>query len=205
MITTHLTINRKLLYSTGENIMNNLLIKAGAVVLLLSGCASSGPTITSNANPNIDMSAFSTYNFMQPLATDRENGVRTPLSSMLMNSISREMAARGFQQSNSPDMLINVFVSTEERMDVRQTPTTSSFHSYRMGRYSAWPSQTTTVRQYTRGTLSIDLVDAANNVLAWEGVAQNRLRDDLREITQDQTDEVVTQTLAMFMPPKVTE
>lgn len=180
--------------------MTNFLISAGVALLLLGGCAS-GPTIVTNANPNVDISAFSTYNFMQPLGTDRPNGVRTPLSSMLMNSISREMAARGFEQSDNPELLINVFLSTEERMDVRQTPTASSFHGYRGARYSTWGSYTTTVTQYTQGTLAIDLVDAANNVLAWEGTAQARMSGDVREATQQRADEVVSLILTGFLPP----
>ena len=180
--------------------MTNLLIRLGAVMLLLGGCAS-GPTIVTNANPNVDITAFSTYNYMQPLGTDRSNGVRTPLSSMLINSISNEMAARGFKQSDNPEMLINVYLSTEERMDVRQTPTASSFHGYRGSRYSTWGSYSTTVTQYTQGTLAIDLVDAANNVLAWEGTAQARMSGDVRETTQERSDEVVSLILADFMPP----
>ena len=85
-------------------------------------------------------------------------------------------------------------------MDVRQTPTATSFHSYRRGRYSAWPQHTTTVRQYTQGTLSIDLIDPASNILAAEGVAQGRLRSDVRELTQEQVDDVVNQVMAQLMP-----
>jgi hypothetical protein len=119
---------------------------------------------------------------------------------MLMNSMSREMADRGLKQSDTPDLLVNFFVSTEDRMQVRTVPTGTSFHGYRRGRYSAWGGYRTTVREYTRGTLAIDLVDAANNVLAWEGVAQNRLRTDINQVTQEQTDDVVRQVMAQFMP-----
>jgi hypothetical protein len=180
--------------------MTNLLIKSGVVILLLSGCAS-GPTIITNANPSVDISAYSTYNYMEPLGTDRSNGVRTPLSSMLMISISNEMAARGFEQSNNPQVLVNVYLSTEERVDVRETPTTGGFYGYRGARYSAWGGTTTTVSQYTQGTLAIDIVDAANNVLAWEGIAQARMSGDVRETTQERSDEVVALILADFMPP----
>lgn len=89
-----------------------------------------------NTNPAANFSGFKTYNFMQPLSSDRA-GARTPISMLLMSSVSGEMAARGFTQSDTPDVLINFFISTEERMQVRTTPTSTSFHGYRRGRYSA--------------------------------------------------------------------
>lgn len=180
--------------------MRKILMISVPLAMLLTGCATPGPTIMANANPDTDFSSFRTYNFMQPLGTDRANGVRTPLSNLLINSMTREMTSRGFTQSDTPDLRVNFFVSTEERMQVRTTPTTSSFHSYRRGRYSTWPRYQTTVRQYTKGALAIDIIDAANNVLAWEGVAQNRLRDDLSQVTQEQADDVVGQVMVQFMP-----
>jgi len=178
--------------------MRKSLIVVGPLVLMLAACVS-GPTITTHASPDTDFSSFGTYNFMQPLSTDTPNGVRTPLSTMLINSMSREMASKGFEQSDTPDLLVNFFANTEERLDVRTVPTSTSFHAFRHGRYRAWTGYRTTVREYTRGTLNIDLVDAANNMLAWEGVAQGRLREDVREITQEQIDEVVSQVVAEFM------
>ena len=178
--------------------MRRVLTLVGPLVLLLAACAS-GPTIITNLSPDADFSRLRTYDFMQQLSTDRPNGVRTSLSTMLINSMSREMASRGFEQSDTPDLLVNFFVNTEDRLDVRTVPTGTSFHSFRHGRYSTWGGYRTSVRQYTQGTLSIDLVDVANRVLAWEGVAEGRLRNDVREITQEQIDDVVGQVMAEFM------
>ena len=178
--------------------MRRNLVMAGPLVLLLAACAS-GPTITTHKSPDMNFSSFGTYGFMQPLSTDRPNGVRTPLSTMLINSMSREMTSRGLEPSDTPDLLVNFFVNTEDRLEVRSVPTATSFHAHRRGRYSTWRGYRNTVHEYTRGTLSIDLVDAANNVLAWEGVAQGRLRNDVREITQEQIDQIVGQVMAELM------
>ena len=176
--------------------MKRILVSV-TLILLMAACAS-GPRITTNTNPGTDFASFSTYNFMQPLGTDRANGVQTPLSGMLTDAMSREMSNRGYRRSDNPDLLINFFVNTEERMDVRQVPTSSSFHGYRRGRYSTWGSTRTEVRQYTQGTLAIDLVDASQNMLAWEGIAQQRLGRNTREISQEQINDVVHQTMAEF-------
>ena len=46
------------------------------------------------------------------------------------------------------------------------------------------------MRQYTQGTLVIDLIDRSRNALVWEGVAQGRLRRGDREMTQERVEEV---------------
>ncbi len=179
--------------------MRSTLIMA-APLFLLAACASSGPRITTNSSPDADFSGFRTYDFMQPLSTDRPNGVRTPLSTMLIQSMTREMKSKGFEQSDTPDLLVNFLAILEERINVRSVPATSSPRGIRRGRYSTWGGYRTTVREYTRGTLGIDVVDATNNVLIWEGAAQSRSRRNVREVTQEQIDEIVRQLMAEFLP-----
>jgi hypothetical protein len=174
------------------------ILRLGLVVLMLAGCASPGPRVTTNINPATDFANFGSYNFMQPLGTDRDGGIQTPLSAMLMGALSRELESRGFKRSDNPDLLVNVFVVTEERMDVRQVPTASSFHGYRRNRYSTWGNYRTQIREYTRGTLAIDLIDAGQRMLAWEGVAQQRLGRNATQITQEQVDTAVGAVLAEF-------
>lgn len=105
------------------------------------------------------------------------------------------MSSRGYQRSDNPDLLINFFVNTERRMDVRQVPAPSTFHGFRFNRYATWGGYRTEVRQYT---LAIDLVDARQKVLAWEGIAQQRLGSSAQQITQEQVDDVVRQVMAEF-------
>ena len=160
---------------------------------VLAACASSGPTIVANTSPGVDFRAFQTYDFLQPLGTDR-SGARTPLSSMLMASMDREMAARGLSRSDDPDLLIDFNVFTQERLDVRQTPTTHTVHRSHWSRgWSTWPTYQTTVRQYTEGSLLIDLIDPRANALIAEGAATSRIRN--QDMTQSDIDEVVAQVL----------
>lgn len=175
-------------------------VVVGAVVGLL-GCASTPrTTILTMASPGVDLAEFRTFGFMQPLSTDRPNGVRTNLSQQLMTAMSNEMALRYVELSDQPQLLINFFVNTEDRMQVTSVPTASTFHSYRRGRYRAWGSYRTHVREYTRGTLAIDVVDAETNTLVFEGVAQGRMRQDIRQMDQAQVDAVVRDVMAEFTP-----
>ena len=171
--------------------MKKTLLALGASILVLAACGTPGPTVVSNTQPGIKMKNFETWDFIQPLGTDRR-GARTPLSSKLMNAMMVEMQDRGLRRSNDePDLLVDFIVTTEERLDVRQTPNMNTMQRSHWNRgFSTWPSYQTTVRQYTQGTLLIDLIDVNNNALVAEGAAEGRVRSE--EITQNQVTELVT-------------
>lgn len=177
--------------------MKKLFLAICFLALLLAGCAS-GPTIVANTNPGTDFSAFKTYNFFQPLGTDRAGGVRTPLSSRLVSSMNRALISRGMSLDDEPDLLVDFVVSTEDRIDVRTTPTHSVHRSHWNRGFSTWPTYNTTVRQYTEGTLIIDLIDPATNTLVGEGAAQNRITNT--NFTQQELDEIVNTIMSELMP-----
>jgi hypothetical protein len=154
-------------------------------LFLIAGCAS-GPTIRSNIDASVDFTRFRTFGFFEPLATDRE-GYQSLISQQLVASADRELTARGLQRTDdNPDLLVNFSARLDERLRVTQSPGVprSSLTTHRRGFYSTWPNyQRTEIRQYTMGTLGIDIVDAANRQLVWEGFALGR-------VTQRTTDNI---------------
>ena len=161
--------------------------------VLLSACAS-GPTIVGNTNPGTDFRAFQTYDYHQPLGTDRTGGVRTPLSTRLIASMEAEMRARGLTRSDAPDLLIDFTVSAQDRVDVRTTPTNTVTRSHWHRGFSTWPTYSTTVRQYTEGSLIVDLIDPNSNRLVAEAGATHRINDT--QFSQQQIDKLVAQVMA---------
>jgi hypothetical protein len=154
-------------------------------LLVVAGCAS-GPTIRSNVDESADFTSFRTFGFFEPLATDRE-GYQSLISQQLVASADRELVARGLQRTDTnPDLLVNFSADLDQRLRVTQSPATPrrNFHHHRQGFYSTWPMyQRTEIRQYTKGTLGIDVVDAARQQLVWEGFALGR-------VTQRTTDNI---------------
>lgn len=171
-------------------------VLASILVLLLVGCATTGNRVVSNADPDTDFGQIRTFGFFQPLGTDRPGGIRTPLSNQIGSAVIRELESQGWQQSDNPDVLINFFVNLQERMEVRQTPTSSSFHSYRRGLYRPWAGYQTRVRHFTQGTLSIDIIDPSRNLLVWDGAMEARLGSGRIEITQEQVNAAVAAIFA---------
>ena len=151
--------------------------------LFLSACAGS-PRVVSNADPAADFTRFSTFGFMQPLGTDSQSG-QTLSSQILISAVSAELESRGLRRSeDSADLLVNFFVTTRDV--VRQTPGTSANMHWRSGRYRTWrgyslAASAPRVTTETHGTLVVDLVDAAQLQLVWEGAATQRVTNSRRD------------------------
>ncbi len=154
-----------------------------AIAILLSACAS-GPTIKSDFDGSVDFSQFQTYGFFSPLSIEGPN-YSTIYGSVFREAISREMEARGYTRSDSPDLLINVSARLEDKTKVTTTSDpfpTPGYYGYRRGFYDPWMGYgygtTTHVSQYTEGTVNIDVVDAQAKKMIFEGVGIGRLREN---------------------------
>jgi hypothetical protein len=169
-----------------------------ASLALLAGCAT-GPQIYTNSDPAGNFAAYRTYNFAEPLGTDRPQ-YSSLLTQYLKTAVSRELGARGYQMSDDPDLLVNFFTESKEKVQSTTTagPGAGGYYGWRSGYYGVWGGYETRVTQYTEGTLVIDLIDARRNQLVWEGIAVDRVREDTRRNPQNAVDQVVAQVFAEF-------
>ena len=170
--------------------MTKIFLLAGVLALLLAGCGSPGPVTESNTAPGVKFKNFESYNFIQPLGTDTSSK-RSSLSSMLMNSMMREMAERGLRRTDeSPDLLVDFIVTADDPLAGNKTQQTDKVNrSHWDSSFSTWPSYQETLGQYPQGTLIIDLIDTSGNALVAEGVAEGQIRGS--KFTQPQLDEIV--------------
>jgi hypothetical protein len=170
-------------------------------LLALAGCAT-GPTIRSNVDQSVDFTRFRTFDFLQPLSTDRE-GYQSFVSRDLMIAAEREMTALGFQRtSTNPDLLVNFSANLEQRLRVTQTPTAGGGATWgshrRSASYGVWGGYRTDVRQDTMGTLGVDVIDAARRQLVWEGVAVSRITRSTAENIGPALDSAVRDIFQQF-------
>jgi hypothetical protein len=178
-----------------------------AAVALLGACAT-GPDIRSMSDRSVDFRAYETYDFIAEPATDQSERYGSLLTKYLKEAVSKEMEARGYTRADQdPDLLINFKVRTEERTQVRETPTMtmSAYYGYRSPYYGVWgayPYATeTTVTSYPVGTLNIDIVDAGQKQLVWEGVAEGRITSKALENPEAAIGRVVPQIFERYPVP----
>ena len=186
------TARTNLVHGSGSSGIFRLL--AVSLVVFATGCAS-GPRIISNVDPGADFSQYRTFGFMQPLGTDSASG-QTLTSQHLVRIASDQLQARGLQRSDdSPDLLLNFFISTRDV--VTSTPSSGASMHWRRGRYGTWGGYsmsvgTPTVTTQTQGTLAVDLVDARQGQLVWEGAATKRVTDSRRRNLEETLSNALT-------------
>jgi hypothetical protein len=166
---------------------------------LLAACASK-PTIRSNVDPAADFSHYKTFAFFDE-ATGRAPAYDSFATRYIKVAIDREMRSRGYDKSSQPQLLVNIHVQTQDKVKVMESPT--GYYGYRSGLYGWGTGVTTTVDNYTEGTLNVDIVDSAAGRLVWEGIAIGRIRDKSYDDPQPAIDAVVKQIFEAFpkQPP----
>lgn len=148
------------------------------VAALLAACAT-GPRVRTDYDPEADFGRYRSWGFYKPIAME-ESGYSTWISDRIKDNVRREMEARGYRyDEQAPDLLVNFQGIVRERTNVWSVPRTDYhwFYSYRRRAYFAVPFwyDETQVSQYTEGTLTVDLVDAARNRMVWTGAAIGRV------------------------------
>jgi len=171
------------------------------IALITMAACSSGPRVITNSAPDFSVANYQTFGFLDPLSTDRGN-VRTLMSIHLMEAVTREleMAGLGYSDSN-PDLLVNFIVSTRETIQSRPSSSVGMHHG--RGRYGTWGGysmsmSTTEIVQRTEGSIDVDIIDASASQLVWEGAAEGRVTEKLRENLRETVNTAITDIFAQF-------
>ena len=176
-------MNKKLVKTMNiRSTIRSILLTVAAVVS--AGCAST-PNTFSNADPTVDFSTYKSYGFYSELSTDKRN-YESMESNFLKVAVAQQLDRRGLSYSNDPDLMVNFYINTKEKIRSRSVPTMGGYYGYRDPFYDTWGGYggyETRIDQYTEGTLNIDVVDAKTKKLVWEGAVAGRVTDSaIREL-----------------------
>ncbi len=177
--------------------MKSFPVGAACLGLLLSAAlmtaCSSTPTTYSQADPAADFSRYRTFGFYDQPATDNAN-YESLVTNFLKVSVAQQLDARGLTYDpENPDLVVNFFLNTKEKVRSRSVPSMSSYYGWRDPFYNPWPGYhyETRIEQYTEGTLNIDVADAKTAKLVWEGAAVGRITEDFVRNMERGLDEAV--------------
>jgi Domain of unknown function (DUF4136) len=177
---------------------------AAAATVLIGACANP-PTIHRETNPASTFSSYKTFGFLSPLATDKFP-YESLLTQHLKDATRQAMESKGYVFSASaPDLLLNFYVNIQDKQDVRATPGSATYarygypggyYGYRSGYYRVTNTATVETVNYKQGTLTVDLVDAKQKVLAWTATAEGRISNDALKNPGPAIDTLVTNMMS---------
>ena len=168
------------------------------LALLVGACAST-PRVDVARDPEADFSRYTTFSFHTPLGTDRDSGTRTVLSQQLQNLTRAELESRGDRYVVADaDLELDFFVETRERIESVPDPRMGMHYGYWRYPWSVWSGyEPERIRQYTIGTLHVDVVDVARKQLIWEAIAEGRVRSDF-SYEQDDVRKAIAEMFEAF-------
>lgn len=178
--------------------IGRLALFSSVLSLAVGAAGCSGVRYNNDFDPAIDFSGFQTYAWMQPAeGQDASRGVDEFTERRFIAAIENQLAAKGYSKATTgtPDFLVNFYLTTQDKMDV------STYH-VGWGYYGWYGGTQTSVRQWTEGTLIIDVIDVAEKDLAWRGWAQGELQPNLSSEERTRRVNQVTEGILKQFPPK---
>jgi hypothetical protein len=172
--------------------MKTIKIISFILTLFLVSCSS--VRVGSDFDSKIDFTQFKTYAY-------HKSGIdKAEISDLdkkrILRAIDNEMATKGFTKSENPDVLINIFTKERERVNVNQ---------FNMGWGWAWNpwlwGNTASTTTYTEGTLYIDIIQAKNKELIWQGEGIGVITRNSSK-KEERINEFVSKILAQYPPTK---
>jgi hypothetical protein len=146
-----------------------------------------------------DMMAYKTFALMEHPG-GRDARMSDLVESRIVSAVKQELIAKGYEEdmSGTPDFLVGYHVALQGKLDV------DTVNQYYGGRYGYNRMYTETqVRQYTEGTLLLDIVDGRAKELVWRGQAQAEVYETSDvESRKARIKEAVKRILERFPPEK---
>ncbi len=116
----------------------------------------------------------------------------------ILKAIESELLAKGFTKSENPDVLVNIFTKSRQKVDVYSNNMYYGWHPWYYG-----PNFGMHISKYTEGTLFIDLIDANKKELAWQGIGSGALNTSGNVIKKEERiKEFVAEIMAKY-PPEI--
>ncbi len=170
------------------------------LVFLMAACTSMKTAY--DFDESADFALYKTYAFTQETIDDME--IDQLNAERLMKAVEAELALKGFSPSSTPDVLVDVHIKTQQRVEAVANTTGGGYRYGYYGYGGMGMSQTTiNYNEYTDGSLFISLIDAKTEKLAWQGVGSKTIAEGISPEKREQNiNYAVKMILAKYPPVK---
>ena len=180
-----------------------------SAAILLSACAAPGFKATHDYDDSVNFSSYQTFAWISQNPM-KLGATSLPPSAMLepriMSSLEKALNAKGYRfakQPNSADFVVSFTVGSREEIRVDSYPSMGGpAYSSRWGWGGAYYGHgtETSVRQYTKGMLAVDIFSVQQRRPVWHGYATKKITEDDRDNSSATVDAAVAAIIAGFPP-----
>lgn len=171
------------------------------IVLALMAAACSSLKVTYDYDKQADFASYKTYAYS-------EDSQKLPVNDLnrnrIIEAVDKEMAAKGFTKSDNPDVLVDMHIKTEQKVDATATTMGPGYGGY-YGRYGYGGGFSTTsinYNEYIEGTLFVNLVDVAKEQIVWQGRATKIIEENASAEKREKNINYAVQQIFLKYPPK---
>jgi hypothetical protein len=143
------------------------------------GISIAGASITTQAAPGVNFSAYKTYSWVEESVPSGGNPI---MQQQIVNDLNAALAQKGYQQVQSGgDLSLILTIGAREKTDVES-----------WGRFGLQ----TSVYQYTQGQLSLDAFDTKTRQAVWHGQASGTV--DPQKPNPSKVEAAIAKLMARF-------
>jgi hypothetical protein len=182
--------------------LNNKWLLVIVCVFTLASCASTSPTkVEFDRNTKVETIHYKTFAWLSETKIMAAPAGINPISKVKIDdAIEIAFKKQGYQLVSDPekaDFTISYTLGNRDKIKVNSYPMT-----YRTG-YGRWGSgmamgTQTSIRQYTEGSLAIDVFDVKSHQPAWRGYAIKRITSSDKENRDQLIKDIVNRVVAQF-------
>jgi ribosomal protein L3 len=171
------------------------------IALALTVAACSSLRVTHDYDKQAEFANYKTYAFS---GDSQKMPINDLNRNRLLSAVEKEMAAKGFTKSDNPDVLVDMHIKAEEKVDATATTMGPGYRGY-YGRYGYGGGFSTTsinYNEYIVGTLFVNLVDVTANQIVWQGRATKTLDENASAEKREKNINYAVQQIFLKYPPK---
>ena len=173
-------------------------------IMALGAVGCSSLDVHSDFNESFDFSTYQSFGFIsdKPLLFAETAPVNPLFEGRLLRATRDALESKGYRfvdDREQADFVVSFTIGARDKIKVTSYPTTYRGYSRRLGWGGAYYNEVD-VRNYTEGTLAIDLFDVQQRSPVWHGWAVKTISARDRSNPTQAINEAVTAILADFPP-----
>jgi len=179
--------------------MKKLLTLLSAAIIMIAFNSCSSVRVAADYDKNANFDEYKSFAFYKPGIDKVE--ISDLDKRRILRAIEAELLSKGFTKSQDPDILVSIFTKSREKINVYN----NGYGPYGYGwGWSPWYwNNYSSVSRSVEGVLYIDLIDAKNKELIWQGMGTGYLSQNIDK-KNERIKEFVSKIFENY-PPKPAE